>query len=90
MAATQAEKAYCVLELAKTNSVTVVQHHFRTKYGKPPPKRQSIYDWYKRFENSGCVCKKKSTGRHPPQKNNFILIVMFLYKFQENRQDQQV
>lgn len=47
-------------ELAKTNSVTVVQHHFRTKYGK-----QSIYNWYERFENSGCVCKKESTGRPP-------------------------
>lgn len=63
MAATQVEKAYCVLELAKTNSVTVVQRYFRTKYGKPPPTRQSIYDWYERFESSGCVCKKKSTGR---------------------------
>lgn len=48
-------------DLAKTNSVTVVQRHFRTKYGK-----QSIYNWYERFENSGCVFTgKESTGRPP-------------------------
>lgn len=65
MAATAVEKAFCVLELAKTNSVTVVQRRFRTKYGKSSPTRQSIYDWYKQFENTGCVCKRKSTGRPP-------------------------
>jgi transposase len=65
MAVTPVEKAFCVLELAKTNSVTVVQRHFRTRYGKPPPTRQSIYDWSKKFQNTGCLCKGKSSGRPP-------------------------
>ena len=42
MAATELEKAFCLLELAKTNSVTVVQRHFRRRYGKPPLTRQSM------------------------------------------------
>jgi transposase len=65
MAATVVEKAFCVLELAKTNSVTLVQRHFRRRYGKPPPTRQSIYDWRKKFQETGCLRKGKSSGRPP-------------------------
>jgi len=56
MAATVVEKAFCVMELAKTNSVTLVQRHFRRRYGKPPPTRQSIYDWSKKFQETGFLC----------------------------------
>ena len=63
MAATVVEKALCVLELAKTNSVTLVQRHFRRRYGKPPLTRQSIYNWSKKFQETGCLCKGKSSGR---------------------------
>ena len=65
MAATVVEKAFCVLELAKTNSVTLVQRHFRRRYGKPPPTRQSNYDWSKKFQENDCLCKGKSSGRSP-------------------------
>ena len=65
MAATVVGKAFCVLELAKTNSVTLVQRHFRRRYGKPPPTRQTIYDWSKEFQETGCLCKSKSSGRPP-------------------------
>ena len=65
MAATVVEQAFCVLELAKTNSVTLVQRLFRRRYGKPPPPRQSIYDWSKKFQETGCLCKGKSSGRPP-------------------------
>jgi hypothetical protein len=47
MAASAQEKAFCVLEFAKTTSVSSVQRHFRTRYGKNPPTGKSIYDWYK-------------------------------------------
>ena len=62
-AAAVVEKAFCVLELAK-NSVTLVQRHFRRRYGKPPT-RQSIYDWSTKFQQTGCLCKGKSCGRPP-------------------------
>jgi hypothetical protein len=28
-----------------------------------PPSRVSIYDWHKKFEQKGCICKGKSPGR---------------------------
>ena len=56
MAATVVQKAFCVLELVKTNSVTVAQRHFRRRYGKPPPTRQSICDWSKTFQETGFLC----------------------------------
>jgi hypothetical protein len=54
-----------VIEFAKTNSVTVMQRRFRTQYGKQAPTRQSIYDWSKKFNDTGCLCKRKSPGRLP-------------------------
>jgi hypothetical protein len=44
MAARRVEKAFCAIEFAKTNPVTVMQRRFRTQYGKQAPTRQSIYD----------------------------------------------
>jgi hypothetical protein len=49
----------------KTFCVAVVQLHFRTRYGKPPPTEQSIYDWSKKWQNIGCLRKGKSSGRPP-------------------------
>jgi hypothetical protein len=41
-----AEKAFCVPEYARTQSVVVVQRSFRTKIGKYLPVRKRIYQWY--------------------------------------------
>ena len=65
MAATVIWKAFSVMELEKTNSVTLVQRLFRRRYGKPPPTRRSIYDWSKKLQENGCLCKGKSSGRPP-------------------------
>ena len=65
MAATVVEKAFCVLALAKTKSFALVQRHFRRRNGKPPPTKQSVYDWSKKFQEIGCLCKDKSSGRPP-------------------------
>jgi hypothetical protein len=61
MAANALEKAFCVLESSKTNCVTVAQRRFRTRFGKSPPARRSIYDWHNKFKTAGCLCK--SPGR---------------------------
>ena len=55
MAATVVEKAFFVLELAKTNSVTFVKLRFRRRYDQRPPTGQSIYDWRKKFQEPGCL-----------------------------------
>ena len=63
MAANGSEKAFCVLPFHECRSVTIVQRQFRTKFGKQPPSDNSIGRWYAEFQETGCVCKRKSTGR---------------------------
>jgi hypothetical protein len=62
MAAMQ-EKSFCVLDYARCSSVTAVRHAFRKEYQKEPPDHQSILRWYRQFQDTGCLCKRKSTGR---------------------------
>jgi DNA-dependent RNA polymerase auxiliary subunit epsilon len=63
MEANVVEKAFCVLELSKSNCVTVVQRRFGTHFGKSLPARQSIYDWRKKSKTTECLCKGKNPGR---------------------------
>jgi hypothetical protein len=56
MASTQ-EKAFCVIQCAKTNSVTSVQQEFCEHYCKDPAQWKSIYIWYKQFETKRSVYK---------------------------------
>jgi len=44
-------------------SVIIVQRQFRTEFGKQPPSDNSIRRWYAQFQETGCACKRKSTGR---------------------------
>ena len=63
MAFTQPEKAFCVLEFAKTESWTVAQRAFRRKFGKKPPERKSIVRWHGKFITDGCLCPAKRIRR---------------------------
>jgi hypothetical protein len=63
MAPTKREKAFCILEFAKSGSVITVQRRFRIRYGKDPPGPNSIKQWHTKFEAEGCLCKGKSPGR---------------------------
>jgi hypothetical protein len=56
---TRAEKAFCVLEYARTQSIVTVQRRFRTKFGKDPPAKNSIKQWYQKFQRDGCLCITK-------------------------------
>lgn len=56
-------KAFCVLRFSKCESIITVQRDFRRHYGIDAPTAQSIRRWYKQFEETGCLCKGKSTGR---------------------------
>ncbi|KAJ8890055.1 hypothetical protein PR048_009561 [Dryococelus australis] len=62
------QKAYCVLHLAKTGSITVAQRHLHASFGNNPPSRRNICRWYIQFEETGPVCKKNITGQ--PRVNN--------------------
>lgn len=61
--ATSEQKAFCVLQFAKTESVVTVQRAFRIKFGCDPPSDNNIRRWFHQFEDTGCLCKRKSTGR---------------------------
>lgn len=63
---TGSQKAYCVLEFAKSESVVTVQRKFRTKYGFQPPTNKTIHAWFRKFQESGCLCDGKRTGRPGP------------------------
>jgi hypothetical protein len=39
--ATPQQKEFCILQFAKTNSVTTVQRMFRTRFGIDPPARKT-------------------------------------------------
>ena len=62
MAFTKPEKAFCVLEFAKTESWTLVQCVFCTKFQKKAPERKSILRWHGKFMKDGCLYPAKRTG----------------------------
>jgi hypothetical protein len=63
---TRAEKAFYVLEYARTQSIVTVQRRFRSKFGKDPPVKNSIKQWYEKFHRDGCLCIAKRAGRPGP------------------------
>jgi hypothetical protein len=65
---TRAEKDFCVLAYARTQSIVTVQLRFRTKLGKDPPVKNSIKQWYEKFQRDGCLCIAKRAGRPGPSK----------------------
>jgi len=62
MATTQ-HKIFCVREFIETESATAVQRAFRLRFNIQPPTRKSICSWNHQFEQIGCQCKGKSSGR---------------------------
>jgi hypothetical protein len=62
--ATRAEKAFCVLEYAQTQSIVPVQRRFRTKFGEHPAAKNSIKQWYEKCQRDACLCIEKRPGRH--------------------------
>ena len=64
MAATEVEKAFCVLELAKKNSVTLVQRHFRRRYGRPQLQGNLSTTGTRNFKKLIVYAKVKVLGGH--------------------------
>jgi hypothetical protein len=57
------QKSFCVLQLAKAESIITVQSGFRTKYHTEPPTDKTIREWYRKFEETDCLCAAKRTGQ---------------------------
>jgi len=54
------------LEFAKTESIVTVQWRFRIMYHTEPPTDKTIREWYMKFQQSGCLCAAKRSGRPGP------------------------
>jgi len=61
--ATMQHKIFCVREFIKTEPATAVHRAFRLRFNIQPPTRKSICRWNHQFEQIGCLCKGKSSGR---------------------------
>jgi hypothetical protein len=61
--ATLEQKAFCVLQVAKHESVASVQRAFRRQFQSDPPSSNFIMSFYQQFQTTGCHCKGKSSGR---------------------------
>jgi hypothetical protein len=64
--AMRAEKVFCVLEYARIQSIVMAQRRFRTKFGKDLPVKNSIKQWYEKFQCDGCLCNAKHAGQPGP------------------------
>ena len=60
--ATGEQKAFCVLQFAKSESVIRLQSAFRIKFHCNPPS-DNIRRWYHQFGDTGCLYKGNSSGR---------------------------
>ena len=64
---TSVEKAFCVLEYARTQSIKTVRLIFaqrfeRSAFGEMPDETQ-IWRWNKKFKEEGCLCRVKGSGQ---------------------------
>lgn len=60
---TSKEKAFCVLEYARTQSPKTVQCAFFTNFAKKAPTTKQIRTWHQKFQEKGCLCIPKSPGQ---------------------------
>ena len=68
--ATMQHKIFCVREFIKTESATAVQRAFRLHFNIQPPTKKNICRWNHQFEQIGCQCKGKSSGRPSVSEEN--------------------
>jgi hypothetical protein len=57
------QKAFCVLQFMKRESVVSVQLAFWRQFNSDPPSPNSIRCWFWQFQTSRCLFKWKSAGR---------------------------
>ena len=68
MAFTVNEKAVCVLEIAKTESIVTVQRRFRIMYHTEPPTDKTIREWYMNSSRvaAGALRKEQAIRAYGP------------------------
>ena len=79
------EKAFCVLEYARSQSNKTVQYAFVREFSKQSPTAMLISTRHKNFKEEGCLCKRKGSGRRKHQKRRSSVFVEESCKVQSNR-----
>ena len=57
------EKAFCVLQYARSQSHKTVQHAFVREFSKQSPTAMQIWTWQKKFKEEGRLCRRKGSGQ---------------------------
>ena len=57
------EKAFCVLEYARSQTYKTEQHAFVREFTKQSSTEIQIWAWHKKFREEGCLCRRKGSGR---------------------------
>ena len=52
-----------MLEYARTNLHQTVVRAFMRKFSKKSPTAKQIWEWKKKFEDEGCLCRAKGSGQ---------------------------
>jgi len=68
--ATMQHKIFWFHEFIKTESATAVQRAFLLGFNIQHPTKKSICRWNQQFEQIGCLCKGKSSGRSRVSEEN--------------------
>ena len=63
MSFTGIEKAFCVLEYTRSQLNKSVLHVFVREFSKQSPTAMQVWTWHKRFNEEGCLCRRKGSGR---------------------------
>jgi len=78
--ATLEQKAFCVLQFAKHESVVSVQRAFWRQFNSDPSSPNSIGHWYQQFQTTGRLCKGKSAGRPRVSQENMEQVRQSFFK----------
>lgn len=69
---TPQEKSFCALEFSKCESTIQVKQQFNQRFIKQSP-RQKIFEWHRKFVETGFICKKISLGRHRTSEDDQLI-----------------
>jgi hypothetical protein len=86
MAISGEHKSFCVHGFRVNKSVVSVQRHFRTKFGTDPPSGKSIRKWYLEFQDTGCICKRNSTGCPSTEQAVEVVLISFVRSHRKSGQ----
>jgi hypothetical protein len=67
-------KLFVSCNLLKTQSIVTVQRGFRIKFRIEPPTDKTVRNWFRKFEETGCLGVAKRTGRQGPSPGSVDLV----------------